>query len=630
MTIPRFLLLLGTILLVRASIFAQQPAVPAVYSNLEAVNGHFSIIVQDTLQFPELFWKPRFTLNQMIGNPQGTKEGLRFDFGPHFKGILYYGFIPQGDSKYPHPVYFRAPSPIDTGFASINIAGRLSGLYDMVGWEKSGRGAIGYRVVDSTGLVVYDGVVSFYHRRDSFLIAPTVIEGPFINKLRPDGAVISFTTNGAYAAEVRIGDRRFADKQPTSRHEIDIHGLEPGREYAYSVWVEDMMGVYSLQTAPAPGSREPFVFAYCSDSRGGQGGGERDVYGANFYIMKKIMALAAQQRAAFVQFTGDLINGYVTEPEDIDLQYANWKRAVQPFWHHVPIYTTMGNHESLMREFYNPQREQFLRIDRFPFETESSEAVFARHFVNPENGPVSEDGSLYDPDPDKMDFPPYRENVFYYTYGNVAMIVLNSDYFYAPTTYQVRLTGGNIHGYIMDQQLAWLAETVRKLEQDSTVDHIFVTQHTPWFPNGGHVRDDMWYGGNNQIRPYVAGRPYIKGIIERRDQMLDIMVNQSTKVRALLTGDEHNYNRLHLTPETNIYPAQYFFPKIELTRSIYQINNGAAGAPYYAQERTPWTPWVSNFTTQNALVFFHVDGDRVEVEVLNPDTLERVDGFTLR
>jgi hypothetical protein len=630
MTIRSLLLLLGTTFLLQASLFAQLPAIPAVYSNLETNDGQLSVLVQDTLRFQELIWKPRFTLAQLIGDPQGTKTGLRFDFGPDFRGTLYYGFIPQGDSKYPHPVYFRDPSPIDTGLAVIDVAGRLSGLYDMVGWEQSGRGTLGYRVVDSTGLIVYDGIVSFYHRQDSFLIAPSVIEGPFVNKLRPDGATISFTTNSAYPAEVRIGDRRFADEQPTRQHEIEVTGLDPNTEYTYAVVLADTMGVYSLRTAPEPGSRQPFTFAYCSDSRGGKGGGERDVYGANFYIMKKIMALAAQQDAAFVQFTGDLINGYVTDPGDIDLQYANWKRAVQPFWHHLPIYAAMGNHESLMREFYNPQSDLLLRIDRFPFETESSEAVFARNFVNPENGPASEDGTLYDPDSTQVDFPSYQENVFYYTYDNVAMIVLNSDYFYAPTTPRVRWTSGNIHGYIMDEQLAWLDQTVQQLEQDSTIDHIFVTQHTPWFPNGGHVRDDMWYNGNNQIRPYVAGRPYAQGIIERRDQMLDIMVNNSSKVRALLTGDEHNYNRLYLTPETAIYPELYFFPKIELTRPIYQINNGAAGAPYYAQEETPWTPWVSNFTTQNALVFLHVDGDSVEVEVLNPDTLEEVDRFKLR
>ncbi|MDZ4679986.1 MAG: hypothetical protein SGI94_06060, partial [Saprospiraceae bacterium] len=118
-------------------------------------------------------------------------------------------------------------------------------------------------------------------------------------------------------------------------------------------------------------------------------------------------------------------------------------------------------------------------------------------------------------------------------------------------------------------------------------------------------------------------------IIERRDQILDIIVNKSTKVRAILTGDEHNYNRLRLTPETVIYPENYDKPKIRLSRTIYQINNGAAGAPYYAQEQTPWTPYVSGFTTQHALVFFHVHKKKIEVEVVNPDTLEEVDRFRL-
>ncbi len=139
-----------------------------------------------------------------------------------------------------------------------------------------------------------------------------------------------------------------------------------------------------------------------------------------------------------------------------------------------------------------------------------------------------------------------------------------------------------------------------------------------------------WYRGNNDVRAYVAGQPLAKGIIERRDELLDILVNKSTKVVAILTGDEHNYNRLKLSAETEIYPEGYDKKKIKLSRTIYQINNGAAGAPYYAQERTPWTPHVSGFTTQNAVVFFHVDGKKISVEVLNPDTLEEVDRFELR
>ncbi len=140
----------------------------------------------------------------------------------------------------------------------------------------------------------------------------------------------------------------------------------------------------------------------------------------------------------------------------------------------------------------------------------------------------------------------------------------------------------------------------------------------------------MWYSGNNDYRAYVAGKPLAKGIIERRDELLDIAVNKSEKVIAILTGDEHNYARTEVGPDTEIYPEGYLASKIQLSRTIYQINNGAAGAPYYAQEQTPWTPKVSGFTTQNALVFFHIDGKSIEMEVRNPDTLEEVDKMTLR
>ena len=121
-----------------------------------------------------------------------------------------------------------------------------------------------------------------------------------------------------------------------------------------------------------------------------------------------------------------------------------------------------------------------------------------------------------------------------------------------------------------------------------------------------------------------------KGIIERRDELLDLIVNDSQKVIAILTGDEHNYCRTEIGPETEIYDKDWDGKELKLSRTIYQINNGAAGAPYYAQEETPWTPFTSSFTTQNALVFFHVDGKKIRMEVLNPDTLEVVDELDLR
>jgi hypothetical protein len=77
------------------------------------------------------------------------------------------------------------------------------------------------------------------------------------------------------------------------------------------------------------------------------------------------------------------------------------------------------------------------------------------------------------------------------------MIVLNSDYWYAPSLGHENSTSGGLHGYLMDNQIMWLRKIIRELEQNPSIDHIFVTQHTPVFPNGGHSGDDMWYSGNN-------------------------------------------------------------------------------------------------------------------------------------
>ena len=604
----------------------KKSAVPAIHTGISKDRKGYYFPVKDKKVY-ELEDTAAYTLPQLMGSPTGTANGIDFDFNG-LNGTLIYGFIPYGDSRHPQPVYFRSSTAIVGGRASIDILGQLKGRYDMIGWEQSKRGTIGYRVVNQTGKFLYDGIITFTGN-GPFETVATIVEGPFVNMISEKSAVISFTLNQKSAAIVKVGQTPFESPEMLV-HEVLIDSLSADTEYTYSVNVGGGSYQFSFRTAPIPGTRKPFTFSYASDSRSGNGGGERDMWGANFYIMKRIMALNTDKSVAFMQFTGDLINGYLTNTQETDLQYANWKRSIQPFAHYFPVYAAMGNHEAVNRQFYSREDRVFISVDRFPFETESAEAVFGANFVNPQNGPSSEDGAEYDPDPDQNDFPSYKENVFYYTYDNVGVIVLNSDYWYSPTSNNIQFVGGGLHGYIMDNQLQWLSGVLETFEQDENVDHVFVTQHTPMFPNGGHVADDMWYNGDNTWRPYVAGRPMEKGIIERRDQLLDLLVNKSSKVIAVLTGDEHNYARTEIGPETIIYPDRYKPEKITLSRTIFQINNGAAGAPYYAQEETPWTPFVSGFTTQNALVFINVEGKAVKMEVINPDTLEKFDELQLR
>ena len=574
------------------------------------------------------------TLSNMKGNPVGTAKEIKFDFSDvTFSGTMYYGLIDYNDSKHPMPVWYKKTAKIEEGKTAVNLLKRLTGKYDMTGWQKRGLGTLGYRIANKKGEFLYEGIISFkYSKETGFSIANTIIEGPFINILQPNEVTISFHTNTPILAKIKVANRQFTSLKPSTNHEIKIDGLQPNTAYKYQIDFIDGVQEYSFKTAPKSGSRKPFVFAYASDSRAGQGGGERDMYGANFYIMRKISALAKFKDVSFMQFTGDVVNGYSVSKEDINLQYANWKRAVQPFGHYFPIVVGMGNHESVGHAFKNDKGRWLAFIQGFPFETESSSAVFAANFVNPIAADLkSEDGAIYDPNKDKIDFPPYDETVFYYTYDNVAMIVLNSNYFYVPTIQNNPSTGGNLHGYLMDNQIKWLEKTLETLENDTNIDHIFITHHTPIFPNGGHVKDDMWYSGDNSVRPTIAGKPVAKGILERRDEYLDLIINKSSKVIGTMTGDEHNYNKVEITPEVNIYPENYDLPKLKRNRTLWQINNGSAGAPYYAQDTTtPWTAAVSSFTTQMALVLVYVDGKKVSVKVVNPDTLETIDEYILR
>jgi hypothetical protein len=625
-------LVAGSIALACGLVLAQSPPpVPAVYANIAALpdgqlayqagGGQAPLLLRDR----PVAW----TLEQLRGHPRGTETGLALDFQkPGFAGSLVFGLIPYHDTRYPLPV-FRATTAIKDGKAEINIKGFLSGMYDPVDWEHAGRAAIGYRVLGPDNTLIYDGRIRF-KGTGPFETDVTLVEGPFVANVTPDSAVIWFELDRPAPCAVRVGDRTVPCRKGEVHQEITVDGLPAGTEHRYTVRYGENEETYAFRTAPKPGTRKPFVFGYASDCRGGPGGEERSATGPNAYIMRRLVSASTAREAAFLQFTGDLVTGSNPRPEALSLEYANWKRVVEPYAHYMPIYTGIGNHEVTLFDFIGDEGKRSVRVPRFPFATESAEAVFARALVNPDNGPVSEDGASYDPNPAAVDFPPYRENVYWYAYDNVAMVVLSGDYWYTQTITTTPGSGGNLHGYLMDNQIAWLGKVLDTLERTPAIDHVFLTVHTPVFPNGGHVGDDMWYRGNNTPRPTIAGKPVGEGIIERRDDLLRL-VQAHRKVLAVLTGDEHNYNRLELGPGVNIYPEKWDRPKVTLRSGFFQINNGAAGAPYYAQDlTTPWGAAVKGFSTQNAVCFFLVDGPRVRMEVQNPETLEVFDRAVLR
>ncbi|MCF8218370.1 MAG: metallophosphoesterase [Bacteroidales bacterium] len=609
------------------------PEIPAVHSHI--VNDNNKNLYFETSggdKWSLNYQKPEYTLEQFRYAAEGYEKGIRFDFGTDFDGLLYYGFSNRSREVSSFPVFYKESAEITDGRAKIDIVENLSGKYDMVNWEENGSGELFYRVLNESGEMIYDGKLFFLGKRP-FRIGASVIEGPFVNKVQPGEVVISFRTNKNVSARLVVDDRILNSQSKQKQHEIRVDGLQPDSSYKYHVLCDEFKISSTFRTAPQPGSRNAFVFGFTSDSRAGKGGGERNIHGVNAYMMKRISAFAAYQNVAFWQFTGDLIDGYLQNKKQTDLQYANWKQAVEPFAHNIPVYTTMGNHEAVTMNFTEKEGDYGAAVDRFPYQKESAEAVYAEHFVNFQNGPDSEDGASYDPVTDKdktNDFPSYSENVYSYTWDNVGMIVMNSNYWYAPVTDFIPQISGNPHGYIMDIQLKWLEKVLLKMEENPDIDHVFVTLHATPFPNGGHAKDGMWYHGDNSVRPYINGKAHEKGIIERRDEFLDLMINKSDKTLAVLCGDEHNYNRLLINDTMPRYPGGYDKPKLKLERNFLQLTNGSAGAPYYAQEKLPWSENVKTFSTQNAFILFHVNGKKVRAEVINPETFQQIETFKLR
>ena len=617
----------GVIILLSQLSLAQN-TVPAVYTNILFNTDSCFVVKTDSQLIYENKTAALYSLSDLIGNPKGTKDGFTFNFNKKsLNGTLYYGFLDFNNSKYRQAVYFKRYSEIEKGVAQINMT-NLSGKYDMVGWQESHKGTLAYRVVNNEGNILYDGRLSFI-KKEYFEIATTVIEGPMLSILTDSSVTIHYKTNNKVIGKIQVNNTLFKDSTITYNHEIFISNLEANKKYKYEILCEQDTLLFSFKTAPKKGSRTSFTFAYASDSRGGQGGGERNIYGVNAYILKKSLALALQQKTSFIQFTGDLINGYSPNTSTLQLEYANFKQVASPFAAYTPLYVGIGNHE-IAERFFPVQNSYGIHIDRFPFKSESMEAIFANEFTHPKNGPISEDGESYDPNYEQIDFPPYKENVYYYVYDNIVMIVLNSEYLYAPSLYFYPEISGGLHGYLMDAQLKWLKNILLHFEKDNDIDYIFITQHTPIFPNGGHTKDAKWYNGNNSYRSIIAGKKLKNGIIEQRDKYLDLILNKSSKVIAVLTGDEHNYCKTYINDAMPIYPENWNKTKLKLNRSIYQINNGACGAPYYAQEKTPWTKYTSGFSTQNALVLFDVNGKKVKVRVLNPDTLEEIENYDLK
>jgi hypothetical protein len=415
----------------------------------------------------------------------------------------------------------------------------------------------------------------------------TVVFGPYLDMPGTGEIVISFELNRARPAVLVVDGKRIPSKSSTLRHFIHLTGLKPGT-HRYAIENDPREFHFTVETG------KKFRFAMMSDSRQGSGGAEYNLHGCNGEVIRKLFLSAWQHGASLILFPGDLVNGYTSMKDELELELKEWAYATEPISSMIPVYEGMGNHDTVIDMYRdNP----YIYFDKKP--PHSSEDVFGDVFVNPENADFSE----------KPGLPSYKENLYFFHRGNSLFIMLNTNYWVGGDFPE--LQGGNLEGHIMDKQMEWL-ETVLKTE-GKKAEHIIVAAHEPAFPVSAHMDDGMYYMGGNPTFNNGIDRRYV---VKRRNELMSLLSRYG--VQLIFFGDEHNYSRVLINKD--IAPV---------TNEINQIISGGTGAPFYELAKDiPWRKNLKGFTRENHYILVDVDKD-MHVRVIGISG-RVLDEFTIR
>jgi len=532
-------------------------------------------------------------------------------------GILYYGNL-EPNKRARYRFYSREVSQDPTQFTTVhNFSFALNShkwtsleypSYDVSNLSREG-GVISLRVVfynsESQEHEQMDWEIRYRKNSDGTrVLEPAMDSGPFLDMHRPDHAVLSINFRETATARLSIA------KSPCTTYqgkilsgikvEAEFFNLEPETSYCAKAEILNSDGSYFLHETwkfeTLSFEPKPLRFVVMGDSRSANGGGEHNVQGLNQKAIEKFFNLAYRSGARFVVFPGDLIDGYTSDLERLKLSFRTFHRASGHHRHEMPLFAGMGNHESFVHRFPAPKGgpkpwkgSNFTLPQTSPY----VEEVFAQELVSPRNGPEPEADGL----------PPYMENVYSFIMNGVGFVMLNSNYWYCsdPET-----LGGNLEGYIMDKQLAWLNQTVEEKHKHEKVRHILYFIHEPIFPNSVHQADSMWFNGGLPEKNGGIDRGYV---ITRRNEILKA-ISSSPKSRAVFHGHEHNYSK-------TLIPAN---EEMGVTHPLWQIVSGGLGSPYYAQLKdVPWANQVKVFNwSENFIV---LDSDEASIR------LEAFDGY---
>ena len=289
-------------------------------------------------------------------NPEGEAT-VSFKTVVPTQGATIYVGIPNDEVRLEFPIYSASTpvaedSPTTDHNAVVDVrvyVTRFAAKMALTG------GTLAYRieVLDprKPAIQFIDRRLRFLVNNDRYAKGLTVIEGPNLAMVSDSTATVWWLTDAESDGSVEVEGKKFQSKAAGTRHVVTIDGLDAGKRHEYRIEsrVNDdhfSTRMYAFRTAP----KEPeFSFVFTCDGRtGGLGGGETALEGINGESARALSIQMLSHDPDFLIFTGDLISGYTSSVEDYRAQLRSWKRIYGPLWRWVPIYTGMGNHESLV------------------------------------------------------------------------------------------------------------------------------------------------------------------------------------------------------------------------------------------------------------------------------------------
>ena len=524
---------------------------------------------------------------QVALSPDGKLSVLFSTAVPTQNAVVYLG-VPNSDQKLEYPLYVVSNVLKEDAVATDHrlTTDIVAFLKRFVGeYLEAGGGILHYRIElydpRKNAIRFIDRHFNFKLENAQYRVSLTVTDGPFVTQTSKTGAIIWWETDKAATGSVTLKDgKSFNAEAVGKRQVVKLSGLTAGQHYAYTVSSKTdndnvSLTPYSFKTEPE-GKKFSFVFT-CDGRTGSLGGGETALEGINGEAARALTGGMMTKNPDFLFFTGDLISGYTTSEDDFRAQLKRWKRLTGKAGRYIPLYTGMGNHESLLDNF-SDGTSLAKKGDKAP------EVVFASEFMNPMNGP----------EPEAARLPPYKGAVYSFDYAGSHFVQLNSDYWYSSNPEKL---GGNYFGRLLEGQLKWFEADLKAAKG---AKHIFVFVHQPPFPCGGHVQDALWGGGKDPDAVTV------------RDRFWKILTDAGAV--GVFSGHEHNYHRSLIEPAT---PAHVDgTPITGVKNKAWAVVQGAAGAPFYLRDKTvPWNGAIKKFVAHNwAYSHISVDGETVKLE----------------